>query len=244
MIKNIRFTQTMHPFPAGTSIDFTPGVNLICGDQGTGKSTLLDTIMMHDREYANHVVLSQDYQYNAFAYYSSEFHNPRQFNSGVAVGETRYNVTLEMFFDKLMKKIKESRFANVQHFMQIVINAYQICMNSSMNVIDKKLVDLDIITKSAMQSHGQALFPFLEEALKVHHGIVFLDEPETSLSILSQRKLAKMLVDAGKNNQIFVATHSQILMEAMVKLIVLNNGTAKWEYANNFIKEQQTATLV
>jgi len=241
MIKRLAYLKEVHPFPAGTTIDFRPGLNIICGDQGTGKSTMLDSIMMHDREFSQHISLDQDGKYQAFAYYSSEYHNPRTIDGGLTIGETRYNATLEMFYDRVRERLVSSRFANAQHFQIMLAEAYGKVKNASMNVIDKKLVDLDVITTSAMKSHGQALFPFLEEALKVQNGIVFLDEPETSLSIKSQRKLAEMLQLASENNQIFIATHSEILMRAVDKpsmLLSLDESKPTWVEIDEFIRKQ------
>lgn len=238
MISKLIFVKDTHPFLAGTIVAFKPGVNLICGDQGTGKSTMLEAIMMHDREFAQHVLLDQDHKYNAFAYYNSEFHNPRTIDGGLNIGETRYSATLEMFYDRLRQKLATTRLSNSQHFQVMIAEAYAKCKNQSMNVIDKKLVDLDVITVSAMQSHGQALFPFLQEALKVKNGIVFLDEPETSLSIKSQIKLLGMLKEAQIDNQILIATHSEILIKGIGNVISLDEGSPKWITADEFVKGQ------
>ncbi len=222
----------------GIVVVLDKGINLICGDQGTGKSTLLEAIMMHDREFANNVILEQDHKYEAFAYFNSETHNPRTIDGGLSIGETRYSATLEMFYDRLRDKLASSRLANTQHFQVMIADAYAKCKNQSMNVIDKKLVDLDIIAVSAMQSHGQALFPFLQEALNVKNGIIFLDEPETSLSIASQLRLVKMLNDAKKNNQVIIATHSEILIKAFDRVLSLDEPAPIWIPSNVFLRKQ------
>lgn len=44
MLKTLRFTKKWRCFEKGDSFDFKPGVNLLVGDQGCGKSSLLQTI--------------------------------------------------------------------------------------------------------------------------------------------------------------------------------------------------------
>jgi len=45
----------------------------------------------------------------------------------------------------------------------------------------------------------------------IHNSPIFIDEPELSLHVDWQRKLFKILLNQGTNNQFFVATHSQLI---------------------------------
>ncbi len=44
MIKRISYTTKTRKFATGYSIDFRPGINALVGDQGCGKSTVLDSL--------------------------------------------------------------------------------------------------------------------------------------------------------------------------------------------------------
>jgi predicted ATPase len=44
MLKQLTFNEDFRDFKAGYSITFRPGVNLLVGDQGTGKSTILQAL--------------------------------------------------------------------------------------------------------------------------------------------------------------------------------------------------------
>ncbi len=44
MIKRVEFTKKTRKFEAGYGIDFRPGINALVGDQGCGKSTVLDSL--------------------------------------------------------------------------------------------------------------------------------------------------------------------------------------------------------
>lgn len=50
MLNAITFIEDYRCFKQGTAIPFRPGVNLLVGEQGTGKSTLLDLLSGRDRE--------------------------------------------------------------------------------------------------------------------------------------------------------------------------------------------------
>jgi predicted ATPase len=63
------------------------------------------------------------------------------------------------------------------------------------------------------QSHGQSLMSYFTSRFKLK-GLYLLDEPESALSPKRQLELLKLLADVGKNGQaqFVVATHSPILM--------------------------------
>jgi predicted ATPase len=63
------------------------------------------------------------------------------------------------------------------------------------------------------QSHGQSLMSFFKARYKIK-GIYFMDEPETALSPKSQLDLLALLKDMGQagHAQFIIATHSPILL--------------------------------
>lgn len=68
---------------------------------------------------------------------------------------------------------------------------------------------------SKMKSHGEVLVPLLSYINEISNSYIFLDEPESSLSIRSQYNFIEILNEALKrNNQIFIATHNFIFMKA------------------------------
>jgi predicted ATPase len=90
-------------------------------------------------------------------------------------------------------------------------------------------------------SHGEALLPYLlgleeVEGIKV----IFLDEPEASLSLRSQYEvveLIKKLLDKG--DQLIIATHSTLLMEAFPDNIY-SMEHRRWMKYKNFLKSQKS----
>jgi predicted ATPase len=94
--------------------------------------------------------------------------------------------------------------------------------------------------QESFESHGEALLPYLLDLNELEGSrVIFLDEPETSLSIRSQYKVVKLinnLIDSG--NQLFIATHSTILMESFSENIY-SMEHRKWMTYKNFIKSQK-----
>lgn len=66
------------------------------------------------------------------------------------------------------------------------------------------------------KSHGEVMELFVISALlKASNSVIFLDEPESGLSITNQFKLVDAVNAAVKNNcQLFIATHSYILIKS------------------------------
>ena len=50
MLDTVEIVESKRVFEVGQKFSFRPGVNLLVGDQGTGKSTLLGGIMGHQKE--------------------------------------------------------------------------------------------------------------------------------------------------------------------------------------------------
>lgn len=100
-------------------------------------------------------------------------------------------------------------------------------------------IKMDVATAAAatMQSHGQSIFPLIRKATEgVKNSVILLDEPETALSIRSQHKIAKILIDLAQHNQIIVATHSPIIMAIADEVLSLEHR--KWMKREEFVETQ------
>lgn len=226
-INSIYCKDEMHPFPAQTNIRFQDGINLIVGDQGTGKSTLLELIMQAHTSLKGKVILDEDTSSYGYFYFNSELHNPRSMSA--EFGMDRYDITLDNFITNLSEKLSTSRLTNAQLFMNQVWATYNKVKNEGKNLLRNKLSDLDVLAKSAVSSHGQALIPFLEEITKYPNSIVILDEPETALSVKSQYYLHDLMMEAVNNGcQIICCTHSELLMVQEDLLLCLDGDMPEW----------------
>jgi predicted ATPase len=87
------------------------------------------------------------------------------------------------------------------------------------------------------QSHGEVILPLILSSTE--KGLTyFVDEPEAGLSIRSQYKIAEHFKELAKYSQLFVATHSLVLMETAKKVLSLEHK--RWMPTQEFIESQKT----
>lgn len=182
-ILSIKFLEEFRTFREDESIIFKPGINLLCGDNGCGKSSL---ILAMTEKHRTKVAIEMSVENECTFYYlDTEKHNPR------TVSDVR---------------------------------------NSHMTI--------DTVISSKFGSHGETILPLVRAAGKAKNTIIFLDEPEAGLSIRSQYKILESLLKAQRNGcQLFVSTHSAILMEAIGEVLSLEHK--KWMNSQDFINSQK-----
>jgi len=100
---------------------------------------------------------------------------------------------------------------------------------------------------SKFKSHGEVLENLTVNLLeKAKDSVIFLDEPESALSLRNQYKLVKNIELAKKNNcQLIISTHCLPLIENNEKIFNVNN--LKWveskKYINKFKKKYNEKKL-
>jgi len=92
---------------------------------------------------------------------------------------------------------------------------------------------------SRFKSHGEVLVGFTIDALKrAENSVIFLDEPESSLSLRNQFRLAEEIKGAAKRNcQLVVATHSLIMIQSVPQVLSLEYR--KWMGSRRFINHNR-----
>lgn len=88
-------------------------------------------------------------------------------------------------------------------------------------------------------SHGEALVNVnVHNIAKMKDTIIFLDEPESALSVRNQLALVKALNQAVKQNcQVFIATHCYPLIFATSEVFSLEHK--KWMTSSEFLESQK-----
>ena len=98
-----------------------------------------------------------------------------------------------------------------------------------------KGIGVGVALSTRFKSHGEILQVYTVNAItKAENCIVFLDEPESSLSLRNQFKLAKNLKKATERNvQFIIATHCLPLIESVKYVYSLEH--LKWMKSLEFI---------
>lgn len=166
------------------SIVFNTPVTFFVGENGTGKSTLLEALAHRCgiyiwREAERQLVNYNPYEDRLYQYLSVEW------TAGPVVGS---------FFGASI----------FQHFAQLL---------DEWAAGDPGLLDYFGGKSLLTQSHGQSLLSFFKSRYQLK-GLYLLDEPETALSPRSQLELLETLTRTSEANQaqFIIATHSPLLL--------------------------------
>ena len=89
------------------------------------------------------------------------------------------------------------------------------------------------------ESHGESMLPTLDYILDEFKGgfIIFMDEPETALSLKNQVRLAQKLKRSAKEygNQLIVSTHSLAIIQKFITIFDMESR--KWVNSEKYINE-------
>ncbi|HSL62087.1 MAG TPA: AAA family ATPase [Desulfotignum sp.] len=185
-----------YPFSLGVlqqtgSLPFTRPVTVFAGENGTGKSTLLEAIAICCGIHIWRPEFTLRCEANPFE---------RQLYRHLSVTWSQGPVPGSYFgsqnFSHFARKLEEWALA------------------------DRPMLDYFGGKSLITQSHGQSLMSYFESRYQ-RKGLYFLDEPETALSPKSQVELLNLIVrESGKGHaQFVIATHSPILMACPQALI-------------------------
>ncbi|MER9797875.1 AAA family ATPase [Mesorhizobium sp. M0142] len=165
-------------------LEFTTPITIIVGENGTGKSTLLEAIG---------ALAGYDEAGGGKGYMPVD-HSRAVDKSGAALAATLRGHWLP--------KVTAGWFFRAESF-------YSVARYLDQAAIDAHEAPPDFLS----WSHGEGFIRFFEERCR-RQGIYILDEPESALSPTRQIELLKMLrrMDQSGTAQVIMATHSPLLM--------------------------------
>jgi predicted ATPase len=172
-------------FQQSQSVPFTSPITLLVGENGTGKSTLLEALA-----YLCGIHIWRDVERRRFKYnpYENELHQYLSIE-----WSTQERVYGSFFGSSIFR-----------HFAQLL---------DEWAAADPGQLDYFGGKSLMTQSHGQSLLAFFESRYRIK-GLYLLDEPETALSPRSQLALLDILARTTRENeaQFIIATHSPLLL--------------------------------
>ncbi|WP_376705892.1 AAA family ATPase [Mesorhizobium sp. ISC25] len=165
-------------------LEFTTPITIIVGENGTGKSTLLEAIG---------ALAGYDEAGGGKGYMPVD-HSRAIDKSGAALAATLRGHWLP--------KVTAGWFFRAESFYSVA------------RYLDQAAIDVHEAPPDFLSwSHGEGFIRFFEERCR-RQGIYILDEPESALSPTRQIELLKMLrrMDQSGTAQVIMATHSPLLM--------------------------------
>ncbi|MBZ9741896.1 MULTISPECIES: AAA family ATPase [unclassified Mesorhizobium] len=165
-------------------LEFTTPITIIVGENGTGKSTLLEAIG----------ALAGYDEAGGGKGYRPVDHSGAIDKSGAALADT--------FRAHWLPKVTAGWFFRAESF-------YSVARYLDQAALDSGGAPPDFLS----WSHGEGFIRFFEERCR-RQGIYILDEPESALSPSRQIELLKMLrrMNQSGTAQVIMATHSPLLM--------------------------------
>jgi predicted ATPase len=187
-LKSVEFKENQRCFKKGDIFAFE-NVTLLVGDQGTGKSTLLELLAKNDNKLEISLTENTHKKGIKTFYFDSEKMNPRT--------------------------------KDPAHYGT------------------KNTISFGDAIKSRFTSHGETLSLFTVEAIKkANDCVVFLDEPESGLSIRNQFKLINEIDNALERQcQLVIATHCLPLIQHQKHVLSLEHK--KWISSDLFLNDQK-----
>ena len=200
--------RTFVIFPKDFSIEFKPGINVIVGDNGCGKSSLLRKLFYpkFDRMW----MLTDMTEQEAINEHAQKYLKDDK---------------RELTFVKSPKGFVNGKEIHKNVFIEDVKN--------SKTTLDA--MDINRMWDMEESSNGENTLDFLRALTGLEEALIILDEPETSLSIKSQRKIAKILAVMAVKNQIILVTHAPVIMETATD--VYDFEKKKWTNTQEYIKQ-------
>jgi len=199
----------------GFELEFKNDVTIIVGDNGCGKTSLVSYL------------------------------KPVNFNdSSLSLASLMNNVSEDNLKNKMFKEWLDnnSRTLKFVNPPKHIIFEKEIHKKSIINSIGEGKItlsphELRSIWDMSEFSNGETVLDLIHAISQISDSIIVLDEPETSLSLKSQKYLQKTFKQLIKqNNQLIIITHSPILMEISDEVYDFE----KAEYVNTqqYIKNQ------
>lgn len=202
---NIHFDS---PIIENGSLQIYPGVSLIVGKSGTGKTTLLYRIAL----------ISEDKRYN----YRIDNHTIDLNNEKKVSFIRKNNIGYVLQDNNLFEHY--TVIENLKHYA--ILNHQEVNYNQILQLVN---LDIDINRKISELSGGEKQRVAIACALVKKPQILILDEPTSALDLVNEKQVFSLLKDISKRLNIYViiASHSLLAHHYADNIYEIENHTIK-----------------
>ena len=176
-------------FTKGLRIDFKPDINVIVGENGSGKTTLISLLKRYSGK-----------PYKAIYPIVNDFKD-----------EDDYLMRYQDDYDGELEVDGELKYNNTIYYDGEKDNPV-IVIPKMLNPESKDFLSLSAQLFFAQEeSHGESMLPALKYILRgAKNCVIFMDEPETALSLKNQFWLVDVMKESVEknHNQIIISTHA------------------------------------
>lgn len=198
-----------------TSLDFHPKVTYFVGENGSGKSTILEALAV------------------AYGF------NPEggTINFNFSSRDTHSELYKYIKLIKGVRKPKDGFFLRAESFYNLATNIDELDMESYEYVSPSRIVDSYGGKSLHKQSHGESFFSLFLNRFG-GNGLYILDEPEAALSPSRQMSMLSRIHElVEEKSQFIIATHSPIIMaypDSTIYEIKNSIKSVKYEKTENY----------
>ena len=226
--KNNEFPLSLELFKENLTIDLSNNIIFLAGDNGSGKSTILDMIAYM----SNSLRIAHEQNYNSIDF--KAFKGVQKYCSLSLKGyKNKYYFRSEDFITYINFLHKEKAYS-LKELERINIeykNKSKFALQQAQAPFSKTIYEIESMYNKDLleQSHGQSYLDFFSSRLR-ENTLYILDEPEAALSfnsLLVFISFIKQYIDKG--SKFIIATHSPVLL-AMEEAVI-------YEITNNEIKK-------
>jgi predicted ATPase len=224
--KPTRYTREKKPwkmftlFKKGLHIDFREDINVIVGENGSGKTTLFSLI----KQYSGKPM-------DRMSFFLSEYEN-----------EEDYFKNYQKDYKGELKIDGVLNYRNTIYFDGEKDNPV-VAIPQMLNPDRKEFASLvSQLFDAEEESHGESMLPVLQYILQnAKDCTIFMDEPETALSLKNQFWLVREMVESSvtNKNQIIISTHALGIIQHFP--LIFDMETRKWvekdQYLMNILKK-------
>ena len=196
-------------------------ITILCGGNGSGKSTALNII-------AEKLKIKRDTLYNRSNFYEDYLNLCKSTADAILPEDSRIITSDDVFDYMLNLRAINNGIDNRREelFNQYFQDKYTVMQVKSLDDYDElkrlnrarkstqsKYIRNTIMDNVREQSNGESAFMYFTDKIKAD-SIYLLDEPENSLSLDNQKKLAKFVEESARfyNCQFIIATHSPFFL--------------------------------